>query len=161
MTAVEIRRGNAAGQDRRMDASGLRPGLRFRLGRPVVAGLALGFVAVSARWLATGFGIVAVSGDSMQPTLHPGDACLVRHGARIREGHVVVARLPDRPLGIKRAMLHDEDGWFLVSDDPRRGTDSATFGSVPDADVLGRVLLRYWPRPTWFGADDPARRRRS
>jgi phage repressor protein C with HTH and peptisase S24 domain len=104
------------------------------------------------------FGVVGVAGDSMRPTLRPGDACLVRYGTRIREGHVVVARLPDRPLGVKRAVLHDADGWYLVSDDPLHGTDSATFGSVPDADVLGRVLLRYWPRPAWFGAD---RRRRS
>jgi phage repressor protein C with HTH and peptisase S24 domain len=114
------------------------------------------------------FGTVAVAGDSMRPTLRPRDACLVRYGAPVRVGHLVVARLPDRPLGVKRAVLHDEDGWYLVSDDPLHGTDSATFGSVPDDDVLGRVLLRYWPRPAWFGAGsfggdpaDPARRRRS
>lgn len=103
-----------------------------------------------AKWFR--FGIVAVAGDSMRPTLRPGDACLVHYGAPVREGHVVVARLPRRPLGIKRAALHDADGWFLVSDDPLNGTDSATFGSVPDSDVLGRVLLRYWPRPAWFAA---------
>lgn len=111
-------------------------------------------------------GVVGVAGDSMRPTLRPGDACLVLYGARVREGQLVVARLPNRPLGIKRAALHDADGWFLVSDDPLNGTDSATFGSVPDVDVLGRVLLRYWPRPAWFaadasGPDDAARRRPS
>jgi nickel-type superoxide dismutase maturation protease len=150
-----------------MAACGRRRGPRFRSGRPIVACLALASVAGAARWIGTTFGVVAVSGESMHPTLQPGDACLVRYGARVREGHVVVARLPQRPLGIKRAMLHDADGWYLVSDNPSRGTDSATFGSVPDADVLGRVLLRYWPRPAWFAPADPpdpagpARRRRS
>jgi hypothetical protein len=97
------------------------------------------------------FGVVAVSGDSMRPTLRPGDACLVDYGARIEPDAVVVARLPGRGLGVKRAALHDSvDGWFLQSDDPLNGTDSATFGFVPDGEVLGRVLLRYWPDPTWL-----------
>ncbi|MDQ1633167.1 MAG: hypothetical protein QOC80_3139, partial [Frankiaceae bacterium] len=78
--------------------------------------------------------------------------------APIRSGDVVVARLPARPLGIKRAALHDGDGWWLSSDDPMQGTDSATFGSVDDADVLGRVLLRYWPEPVWLGRSPAARR---
>lgn len=101
---------------------------------------------------------MAVAGDSMRPTLSPGDALLVRYGARIRPGMVVVAQLPGRPLGVKRAALHDADGWWLESDDPWHGTDSATFGSVPDDAVLGRVLARYWPKPTWLDVS-PARRR--
>jgi phage repressor protein C with HTH and peptisase S24 domain len=100
------------------------------------------------------WGAVAVAGDSMRPTLRPGDACLVRYGAAVRPGMVVVARLPGRPLGVKRASLHDEGGWWLESDDPLHGTDSATFGSVSDVDVLGRVVLRYWPRPAWLTAGD-------
>jgi phage repressor protein C with HTH and peptisase S24 domain len=100
------------------------------------------------------WGAVAVAGDSMRPTLRPGDACLVQYGAAIRPGMVVVARLPNRPLGVKRASLHDGDGWWLESDDPLHGTDSATFGAVPDADVVGRVVLRYWPRPAWLATGD-------
>ena len=120
-------------------------------------------LAERIRAAARGWGAVLVSGDSMRPTLRPGDACLVRYGARIEPGMVVVARLPARPLGIKRATLHDEaDGWWLESDDPLNGTDSATFGFVPESDVLGRVVLRYWPRPAWLsvgGLPFSARRR--
>jgi nickel-type superoxide dismutase maturation protease len=141
-----------------MASRGRRSG-RIPLGRPALAGVAVAVLAGSVRWLTSVFGVVAVANESMLPTLHPGDACLVHYGARVKEGHVVVARLPQRPLGVKRAMLHDADGWFLGSDNPARGTDSATFGSVPDADVVGRVVLRYWPRPAWFWAEDPARRR--
>jgi phage repressor protein C with HTH and peptisase S24 domain len=88
----------------------------------------------------------------MAPTLRPGDACLVRYGTTVRPGVLVVARLPARPLGVKRAADHDLDGWWLSSDNPAAGTDSATFGRVADEDVLGRVVARYWPRPAWFRA---------
>lgn len=93
-------------------------------------------------------GAVRVAGGSMWPTLADGDACLVLWGARPRPGEVVVARLPGRPLGVKRAGFRDADGtWWLASDNPGAGTDSATFGTVAEGDLLGRVLLRYWPRP--------------
>jgi hypothetical protein len=82
----------------------------------------------------------------------------VRYGVPVRLDDVVVARLPGRGLGVKRAVLHDDDGWWLASEDPLNGTDSSTFGSVPDADVLGRVVARYWPRPARIGPF-PARRR--
>lgn len=100
------------------------------------------------RWARWSLRIVAVSGESMTPTLRPGDACLVLWGARARPGDVVVARLPGRPLGVKRAELVDADGSvWLGSDNAGAGTDSATFGAVPASDVLGRVLARYWPSP--------------
>jgi nickel-type superoxide dismutase maturation protease len=88
---------------------------------------------------------VIVSGDSMRPTLCEGDFCLVVWGARIRAGDVVVARLPGRPLGVKRAVRRTAEGWWLAGDDPAASTDSRTFGAVPDDAVLGRVLIRYWP----------------
>jgi len=100
---------------------------------------------VPHRWVA--WGAVGVDGRSMLPTLAPGDACLVRWGAAPRAGDVVVARLPARPLAVKRARFHDAGGWWLASDNPREGSDSATFGPQSDDDLLGRVVLRYWPRP--------------
>ncbi|WP_322762497.1 S24/S26 family peptidase [Frankia sp. Cr2] len=99
-------------------------------------------VAVRAVW---------VSGESMLPTLRDGDACVVLWGVAPRMGDVVVARLPGRGLGVKRAAFVEPDGsWWLQSDNVMFGTDSATFGSVPSQDVLGRVVARYWPRPRWL-----------
>ncbi|MBX6387682.1 MAG: S24/S26 family peptidase [Frankia sp.] len=87
----------------------------------------------------------------MEPTLRDGDACLVWWGRRPRPGDVVVARLPGRGLGVKRAAFADADGsWWLRSDNVAAGTDSATFGMVGPEDILGRVVLRYWPRPRWL-----------
>jgi hypothetical protein len=91
----------------------------------------------------------------MEPTLRDGDVCLVWWGAAPRTGTVVVARLPGgRGLGVKRAAFVDAAGeWWLRSDNVGVGTDSAVFGMVPSADVLGRVLARYWPRPAWLRSE--------
>ncbi|HEY3714388.1 MAG TPA: S24 family peptidase [Jatrophihabitantaceae bacterium] len=92
--------------------------------------------------------IVRVAGPSMVPTLYDGDVVVVRHGAPIRPGDVVLARfrsLPDR-LVVKRVERSDGDGWTLRSDNEVAGGDSRSHGV---ADVLARVVLRL-----------PGRRRR-
>jgi nickel-type superoxide dismutase maturation protease len=95
--------------------------------------------------------IVEVTGESMQPVLRPGDWLLVRRGARITPGHVVVARHPrEARLIVKRVAWRDRDGWWLESDNQRAPgrQDSWDFGAVPDDLILGRVIARYWPRPS-------------
>lgn len=93
----------------------------------------------------TGLGLVRVTGRSMEPTLREGDALLVRWGATAAPGALVVVRLPDRPLSVKRAVHREPQGWWVERDNPREGTDSWALGAVPDPDVLGVVVLRYWP----------------
>jgi len=99
---------------------------------------------------ATGWGTVVVEGASMQPLLRPGDRCLVRWGAAVAIGDVVVAEWPDRPglLVVKRITARDPAGWWLEGDNGRSSHDSWLFGAVPAAGVRGRVVLRYapWPR---------------
>jgi phage repressor protein C with HTH and peptisase S24 domain len=77
----------------------------------------------------------------MVPSLRAGDCLLVRRGARIRPGNIVVGRYRSRPdlLVVKRAVEPRDGGWLLVSDNP--------FVEGPEgvADVEARVLLRYWP----------------
>jgi len=89
---------------------------------------------------------VVVEGDSMAPGLRPGDALLVRVGGRVRAGDVVVARRPASGLLlVKRAVRRDATGWWLLSDNAAAGLDdSRAFGAVAEADVVGRVLLRYY-----------------
>ncbi len=88
----------------------------------------------------------------MRPTLAPGDRLLVRYGARVRPGDLVLARFPDGVLGVKRVaerrLLRDgTDGWWLVSDNPHVGIDSRHRGPVAAQAVAAVVLLRVWPRP--------------
>jgi hypothetical protein len=97
--------------------------------------------------------LVRVRGRSMLPTLADGDVLLVRSGRRARgrasAGRLAVVRLsPDRPVAVKRLGIRDADGWWVERDNPAGGVDSWQLGSpVPDADMLGLVLLRIWPPP--------------
>ncbi|SEF82843.1 nickel-type superoxide dismutase maturation protease [Thermomonospora echinospora] len=93
---------------------------------------------------------VAVTGESMSPTLREGDLLLVRRGGRpVAAGDVVVARHPTEAerLIVKRAVHRADDGWWLESDNQRAAgrQDSWDFGAVPDGLVVGRVVARYWP----------------
>jgi phage repressor protein C with HTH and peptisase S24 domain len=78
----------------------------------------------------------------MVPTLHDGDLVIVRHGARVRLGDVVLARFRDLPelAVLKRVSRREGDGWWLASDNLAAGGDSATHGV---ADVQARVVLRW------------------
>jgi SOS-response transcriptional repressor LexA len=87
----------------------------------------------------------------MRPTLAPGDRLLVRYAGATRPGDVVVARLADGTLAVKRAERRAETrtgaaGWWLLGDNPE-GVDSRHRGPVPDGEVLGVALARVWPRP--------------
>jgi phage repressor protein C with HTH and peptisase S24 domain len=101
---------------------------------------------------------VRVIGPSMVPTLRHGDTVIVRHGARVRAGDLVLATfrtLPDR-LVLKRAVRVADSGWWLASDNGLAGGDSATHGV---ADVHGRVVLRIsrgLPRPVRRHPTHPA-----
>ena len=90
---------------------------------------------------------VLVTGPSMVPTLRHGDAVLVRTGGRpVRPGDVVVAVFRCRPdlLVVKRAVRRQDGGWWVRGDNDLVVDDSRAYGV---ADVRGRVVARYWPRP--------------
>jgi nickel-type superoxide dismutase maturation protease len=91
---------------------------------------------------------VVVAGESMAPTFRPGDCLLVRVGASVRSGDVVVARHPaiDGMLLVKRAARREPGGWWVLSDNAEAGLDdSRSFGALPDSAIVGRVLVRYYP----------------
>lgn len=86
-----------------------------------------------------------VEGDSMRPTLLPGDRLLVLRRRRARPGDLVVVADPrqhDR-LMVKRVAVADHRGWTVIGDNPPASTDSRAFG--PLARVEGRPLYRYHP----------------
>ncbi len=85
-----------------------------------------------------------VRGPSMVPTLRDGDAVLVLRTGRVRAGQVVVVRLRGVPeLSVKRVVRPVGGGWWVEGDNPYGSTDSREMGP---AEVVGRVLLRWWPR---------------
>ena len=90
---------------------------------------------------------VEVQGDSMRPTLLPGDRVVALRSRVVRTGDVVVVadpRLPSRSL-VKRVAAVGPAGITVVGDAPGASTDSRVFGPVPS--VWGRVVYRYSPRP--------------
>jgi phage repressor protein C with HTH and peptisase S24 domain len=86
----------------------------------------------------------------MVPTLHAGDALVVRRGGRVKAGDVVIARFRSRPdlLVVKRAVRPEDGGWWIQGDNELVEDDSRAYGV---ADVIGRVLFRYYPRPGRLG----------
>ena len=80
----------------------------------------------------------------MVPTLRNGDALLVRPGASVRAGDLVIGRFPGGPdlLVVKRAIRPAGDGWWLEGDNPLVADDSRAYGP---GTVVARVLFRYWP----------------
>jgi phage repressor protein C with HTH and peptisase S24 domain len=96
---------------------------------------------------------VAVRGPSMSPSLHDGDVVIVRFGAPVRAGDVVLVRWAARAgqLSVKRAVRAVGDGWWVHGDNPFGSTDSRELGP---ADVVAVVRARLWPRP---GRIPPAR----
>ena len=88
---------------------------------------------------------VLVQGPSMVPTLRHGDALLVRRRPPVRPGDVVVVRFPGEDgLFVKRAVRAEPQGWWVEGDNRLISDDSRRYGA---AVVVGRVVLRYWPRP--------------
>jgi nickel-type superoxide dismutase maturation protease len=90
-------------------------------------------------------GFAVVRGESMTPSLRPGDRLLVAYRRTPRIGDVVVARFADGTLAVKRVAERRTTGWWLLSDNPDEGVDSRHRGPVPE--VLAVALGRAWPRP--------------
>jgi len=90
----------------------------------------------------------------MVPALRHGDWLLALRTRRVRPGQIVLAFHPSRPgfLLVKRAQRRAAGGWWLASDFPDApgAADSRSFGPVAPEQVVGRVLVRYWPRPRVF-----------
>ena len=98
------------------------------------------------------WGFARVRGRSMVPALRPGDRLLVSYRRAVRRGDVVVARLADGTVAVKRATERrttrsGTPGWWLLSDNPAEGVDSRHRGVVPEADVIAVTVARLWPRP--------------
>lgn len=87
--------------------------------------------------------ILRVEGQSLLPDYQPGDfVVMLTRSAHIREGDTVVFRHPRYGTLIKRVERLEPDGSLWVVGTHRHSVDSRTFGPVPRAAVMGRVLWR-------------------
>ena len=112
-----------------------------------------GFAATLATALARASTRVQVDGDSMRPTLEPGDHLLVHRTRRALPGHIVALHDPrDRTrVIVKRVAFVGDDGFIVVGDNRDRSTDSRHFGPVPPSLLVGVALYRYAPAQRMSG----------
>ena len=100
---------------------------------------------------ARGWFTAGVAGESMLPTLRPGDLLVVRADRRIdayAPGMLALVHFEARPgrIMVKRVQYRRDHGLW-VRGDGRASDASESFGL---AQPLGRVLARLWPRPRVF-----------
>jgi nickel-type superoxide dismutase maturation protease len=95
-----------------------------------------------------------IVGESMCPTLEPGDRVLVVRFVPLRVGDLVALADPrqnDR-IVVKRVAAIDRGRFTVLGENPRASTDSRHFGPVTRRAIAGRVVYRYAPpwRQGWM-----------
>jgi nickel-type superoxide dismutase maturation protease len=85
---------------------------------------------------------VRIEGNSMLPTLNNGDEVLVKLTANVKINDIVLVKHPYKQSVkiIKRISQINENGVFLVGDNPSESSDSRTFGFVPIKNIEGKVV---------------------
>jgi len=98
---------------------------------------------------------VRVEGESMLPTLQPGDLLAVRplRAAEPHSGQIVVVRSAEREV-VKRVVDPKAplglDEYWIEGDNAAASTDSRTAGSVKRDEIAGVVRARYKPSARFF-----------
>jgi nickel-type superoxide dismutase maturation protease len=123
------------------------PGL-LALWSPPAGSVVLALTIVTVAALRRRVRHMVVAGNSMRPTLRPGDRLImVRTTARARVGHLAVAPDPRAPQRLLIKRVHAITGGLveLRGDATFASTDSRTFGAVPMRTVERCVAFRYYP----------------
>jgi nickel-type superoxide dismutase maturation protease len=134
--------------------------------RPSPSGAAAAIVGAAVTGVAVGAALclrprrVVVEGQSMAPTLEPGDRLLVLRRRVLSPGDVIALRDPrarDRLL-VKRVAALTGDTVNVRGDNQASSTDSRAFGAVDRRDVIGTVVRRYGPPGRHGGLPAPPSR---
>jgi len=104
-------------------------------------------LAAAGVWTGRRMSRVEVVGDSMRPTLEPGDRLVLSRLRRARPGDLVAVSDPRQPrrIVVKRLVDVTALGFTVLGDNPAASTDSRVFGPVSPGALRGRVVYRYHP----------------
>ena len=95
-----------------------------------------------------GFSRMRVVGESMSPTIDAGTIIYTRpyfFWESIQIGDVVILRdprIPSRKI-IKRVVMYIDNDYTVLGDNIHASTDSRSFGSIPKAAILGKVMASF------------------
>lgn len=95
---------------------------------------------------------VRIAGESMLPTLRPGDAVAVRslRPGEPRRGQIVVVQsggfeIVKRVIAVPGERGLDDDQYWVEGDNSAASTDSRARGPVSRADIAGVARVLYLP----------------
>lgn len=110
--------------------------------------VAAGILAVLGWYGARHLRRVSVTGESMLPTLQPGDRVLALRAGRLLVGDIVACvdpRDPGRILVKRVAAVATGGGYVVLGDNTDTSTDSRHFGPISSDLIIGRLIFRYMP----------------
>ncbi len=90
--------------------------------------------------------IFIIEGDSMLPTLKPGDCVFINPELKPEIGDIVFFRHPfiQNLYVVKRlADITPEGNYYVLGDNPPESTDSRSFGAILAKDILGVAVCRF------------------
>ena len=76
----------------------------------------------------------------------PGETVEVRSGSVYIDGALLMEPYLERTdRSSARRLTLDEKEYYVIGDNRRISNDSRAWGVVPEANIVGRVWLVYWP----------------
>ena len=80
----------------------------------------------------------------------PGDYVEIRNGTVLVNGEALEeSYLTTRDNSNMNRLYIGEGEYFVLGDNRRGSNDSRSWGTVPEANVLGKVWIIYWPLSKW------------
>lgn len=92
------------------------------------------------------FMLVSVSGESMIPSLHEGQICLLKRRPKVFNiGDVYIYNAPyskEERLVIKRLSKIEGDYLYFIGDNPPKSHDSRHYGYVDKSKVIAKLIYK-------------------
>jgi signal peptidase I len=86
--------------------------------------------------------LIGLPGDTVELRLRKGDGYVYINGRPLQEPYIEKARRGDTPFGPVKVK---PGNYFMMGDNRSQSCDSRLWGTVPRANLIGKVFATYWP----------------